>query len=182
MLDPQETEIDGHEFQYHPMMLSPARKQFDELSQRFGPAIASAIEGLSGADIDRDMDAGAQLGGLTQSAGGLLRGLVAGLDPAYHKKLADALADKTLYRNTDGNYVPLDNAQREVMFGMNLLTEAKLIWWCLTVQYADFLGPLRDLSMQAIGFRSLTGSALASRKEQIGSPIGSPQATNTATA
>ncbi len=44
MLDPEHKEIDGTEFCYQPMMLKQSRKQFDQLSQRFGPAIASAIE------------------------------------------------------------------------------------------------------------------------------------------
>lgn len=183
MLEPEDKEIDGHEFRYHPMMLKPARKMFDQLSQRFGPAIASAIEGLGNANIDQDMEFAEMLGGVTDSAAGLLRGIVAGLDPTYHAQLADTLAGSTLWKHPDsGEYVKLTSELREVMFGKNLLTESKLIWWCLSVQYSDFLAPLRDLSLQAVSLRSVTASALASRKEQIGSPIGSPQATSTATA
>ena len=183
MLEPEETEIDGHEFRYHPMLLKASRRMFDELSQRFGPAVASAIEGLGNANIDQDMEFTEMLGGVTDSAAGLLRGLVSGLDPAYHAKLADQLAASTLWKNPEnGEFAKLTNELREVMFGKNLLTEARLIWWCLTVQYADFLAPLRDLSLQAVSLRSVTASALASRKELIGSPIGSPHQTNTATA
>ncbi len=183
MLEPEQTEIDGYEFQYHPMMLRPSRKMFDELSQRFGPAVASAIEGLGKANIDQDMEFSEMLGGVTDSAAGLLRGVVAGLDPTYHAKLADALAANTLWKNPEsGEFAKLTAELREVMFGTHILTEAKLIWWCLSVQYADFLAPLRDLSLQAVSLRSVTASALHSRKEQTGSPIGSQPAINTATA
>ncbi len=147
MLDPQEKEIDGIEFRYQPMMLKPARAMFDGLAQRFGPAIASAVEGLSEADIDSDMELSAMLGNVSKSAGGLLRGIVAGLDPSYHAKIADELAKQTEYRNESGNYVELAPAVRELMFGAKLLTEGKLIGWCLSVQYADFLEPLRTLGM-----------------------------------
>lgn len=183
MLETEEKEIDGHEFQYQPMMLKASRRMFDELSQRFGPAIASAIEGLRRADLHMDMEPTELLGGVTDSAAGMLRGLVAGLDPAYHAKLADTLAAHTLWRNPDsGQFAKLTNDLREVMFGKNLLTEAKLIWWCLSVQYSDFLEPLRNLSLQALSLRTATASALASRKEPIGSHTASPPATNTATA
>jgi hypothetical protein len=165
------------------MMLKASRKQFDELAQRFGPAIAAGIEGLGSAQIDADMEGSEMLGGVTDSVGGLLRGLVAGLDPNYHAKLADALAANTLWKNPDsGEFAKLTNDLREVMFGKNLLTEAKLIWWCLTVQYADFLGPLQTLGMQAVSLRSVTASALSSRKELTGLHTASPPAASTATA
>jgi len=152
------------------MMLKKSRAMFDGLTQRFGPAVASAIEGLSDADINSDMDMGAMLGNVSKSAAGLLRGFVAGLDPTYHAKLADDLAQQTRYRNEHGNFVSLAAGDvREQMFGANLLTESKLIGWCLSVQYADFLGPLRTLGMSAMSFRKMAGSTSGSPKESTGS-------------
>jgi len=149
---------------------------FDGLAQRFGPAIASAIEGLSDADIDSDMQIEQMLGNVSKSAGGLLRGVVAGLDPSYHEKIANELATQTQFRNEGGNFVPLEPAMREMMFGANLLTETKLVVWCLGVQYADFLEPLRDLGMTAMSFRRMAGSPSVSPTGSIGSSTESPQA------
>ncbi len=181
MIEAEDKEIDGHDFRYHPMMLKASRKQWDELAQRFGPAVAAAIEGLGAAQIDVDMELTEILGTATESAGGLLRGFVAGLDPKYHEKLADLLASQTQIKNEKGNYVPLTNDMREVLFGTHLLTEVKLIWWCLSVQYADFLGPLGKLSQQAAALRATAASALGSRPASTGSPTESPPATSTAT-
>ena len=183
MLEPEETTIDEHEFRYHPLTLKPARKLFDELSQRFGPAIASAIEGLGKANSDQDMEFSEMLGGVTDSAGGLIRGVVAGLDPTFHAKLADTLANTTLYKGPDmDDFAKLTGDRREFFVATSMLTETELIGWCVSVQYADLLAPLRDLSLQAVSLRSVTASALHSRKEQTGLHTASPQAINTATA
>ena len=179
MLDAQEKEIDGIHFMYQPVMLKQSRTMFDKLAQRFGPAVAAAVEGLGTAELTGDMEFAAALGGITDSAGGFLRGVVAGLDPAYHAALADELAKQTQFKNSEGNLVPLGDSEREVMFGANLLTETKLIWWCLSVQYADFLAPLGKLSQQALGLRQMAMSALESQKVSIGSPTGSQSATST---
>lgn len=179
MLDPQEKEIDGTVFQYHPLTLKASRALFDKLAQRFGPAIASAIEGLNSAQIEAGMEFTETLGGLAAPAGGLLRGLASGLDPAFHAEVADTLARKTLYQTDDGKFAQLEPV-REALLGV--MMEAKLIGWCLSVQYADFLAPLRDLSMQAVSLRGMAVSALESRRGSTGSPIASPSPTNTATA
>ncbi len=182
MLETEEKEIDGIWFKYQPMMLKDSRRMFDGLAQRFGPAIASAIEGLDQAEIDMDMKVNEMLGGVVKSAGGLLRGFVAGLDPSYHEQVANQLAKGTEYQNESGNYVPLDNNTRETMFGAKLLTETKLIIWCLSVQYSDFLEPLQQAAMTAVSLRGMALSALESRGGSIGSHTGSPRATDTATA
>jgi hypothetical protein len=165
MLEPQEKEIDEIKFRYQPMMLKPSRAMFDGIAQRFGPAIASAVEGLSDADIENDMEFERMLGNVSKSAGGLLRGIVAGLDASYHEKLANELANQTEYVNEAGNWVPLVPAVREIMFGAKLLTETRLIMWCLGVQYADFLEPLRGLGMKALALRRMGASPSASPTE-----------------
>ncbi len=182
MLEPEEKEIDGIGFKYQPLMLKQSRAMFDGLAQRFGPAIASAVEGLSEADINSDMEFSAMLGNVSKSAGGLLRGVVAGLDPTYHEKIANELAKQTEYKNEGGSYVPLEPAVREVMFGAKLLTETKLIAWCLSVQYSDFLEPLRTLGMSAMSLRGMAVSALGSPPGSTGSSIESPPVPSTPTA
>lgn len=182
LLPPEEKTIDGIDFMYQPLMLKQSRAMFDKLAQRFGPAVASAIEGLSEAQIDGDMELAQALGGVTQSAGGLIRGVVGALDPSYHAALADELAKQTQYRNESGNWVPLGDDVRQMMFGCRLLTETKLIAWCLGVQYSDFLAPLRRLAMQAVSLRGMAISALDSRQVSTGSPTESPPATNIPTA
>ncbi len=182
MLEPQEKEIDGITFKYQPMMLKSSRAMFDGLAQRFGPAIASAVEGLSEADINSDMEIGAMLGHVSKSAGGLLRGVVAGMDPAYHAKLADELAKQTEFRNEGGNFVPLGTDIREMMFGAKLFTETKLIAWCLSVQYSDFLEPLRTLGVTAMSFRRMGGLPSTSPTESTGSFTESQPAQSTPTA
>ena len=137
---------------------------------------------MSEADINSDMEFSAMLGNVSKSAGGLLRGIVAGLDPSYHEKIANELAKQTEFKNEEGNYVPLDPAVREVMFGAKLLTEAKLIAWCLSVQYSDFLEPLRTLGMSAMSLRGMAASALGSPRGSTGLSTESQQAPNTPTA
>lgn len=182
MLEAEEKEIDGFTFRYQPMMAKKARALFDKLAQRFGPAIASAVEGLADADVDAEMNFAESIGGLTSSAGGLLRGVAGGMDPAFHAALADELAAKTQVMNDDGNFVPLSNDWREVAFGTKLLTEWRLIMWCLNVQYADFLAPLQSLAVTATGLRATALSRSDSRRASTGTPTESQPASATATA
>lgn len=182
MLEVEENEIDGLTYQYSPLMLKPARALFDKLIQRFGPAIANAVEGLQGADLTDDMEVDEALGNVAGSAAGLLRGVVDGLDPKFHAELCDTFAKQTLVDvEGDGNMLPLVGV-RELLFGRKLLTEAKVVMWCLKVQYADFLEPMQTLATTAIALRATAGSRSTSRPGSIGSPIESPQATDTATA
>lgn len=182
LITAEEKEIDGIRFRYTPLMLKQSRATFDELAQRFGPAIAAAVEGLGAAELNADMEIAQVLGSVTDSAGALLRGFVGGLDPAYHAKLADALAKQTEFVNDKGNWLPLGDNIRELMFGARLLTETKLIWWCLSVQYSDFLAPLAKLGQQAIALRGMATSASGSPKASTGSSIASPSVTSTPTA
>lgn len=182
MLEAQENEIDGLTYQYTPLMLKPARALFDKLVQRFGPAIANAVEGLQGADLSDGMEIDEALGNVAGSAAGLLRGAVDGLDPKFHAELCDTLAKQTLVDvEGDGNMLPLTKV-RDLLFGRKLLTEAKVVMWCLKVQYEDFLEPMQTLATTAIALRATAGSRSSSPKESTGLPIESPQAKDTATA
>jgi len=177
-----ETTIDGTDFLYRPLDLKEARALFDKLAQRFGPAIASAVEGLGSAKLDVNMEFTAALGGITDSAGGLVRGVVSGLDPEFHAWLADHLAARTEFRLADsGNMVPLKTIHRMELFRGKLLTEMKLIGWCLSVEYSDFLEPVRGLAQYAISLRATASSHFNSHQESTGSSSESPQASASAT-
>ena len=72
---------------------------------------------------------------------------------------------------------------REMLFATKLLTETRLIVFCLGVQYADFLEPLQNLANTALALRArAAGSLSSSQQQQTGSSTGSQPASGTATA
>lgn len=182
MLEAQEREIDGLKYTYQPLMLKPARALFDKLVQRFGPAISMAIERLTDAEVTEDMPLEEALGHVASSAGGLIKGVVNGLDSKTHNEIADIVAKQTTVdMENNGNMMPLTDA-RELLFGCNLLTEFKVIAFALEVQFADFLEPMRNLSQVALAFRAKAGLRSDSRKESTGTYTESRQAQDTPTA
>lgn len=185
MLEPETTEIDGRTYEYTPLMLKPARNLFDKLLQRFGPAVASAVEELNEADIQKGMSGEEAIGSATKSLGGLMRGLVAGLDPKFHEELATTLAKQTRveWGNDDGEQKMMALTDvRELLFGRRIMTEFEVIIWCLRVQYADFLEPLQSLVSTALTLRAKAVSHSDSPKGSTGIFTGSPSARDTPTA
>jgi hypothetical protein len=183
MLETHEKEIDGRTYVYQPLMLKPARALFDRLVQRFGPAIATAVEKLQDAELTEEMELGEALGHVAGSAGGLIRGIVTGLDAKTHAEISDQIAKQIRVKAEDDStkLVPL-NDLRELLFGRNLLTEFKVIAFALEVQYWDFLEPLRNLSNTALAFRAKAGLHSRSRMGSTGISTESPQANDTPTA
>jgi hypothetical protein len=182
MIEPKTKEIDGCTYTYNPLLLKPARLLFNKLLNRFGPAIASAVEGLESADFDTDSEVLEAIGTASQSAGNLMRELVKGLDEKFHAELCDKLAAQTQVDEAgNGNLVPLTQV-RELLFAQNLTTEFKVVLFCLEVQYQDFLAPLRSLAEGALAARAAAGSRSASLKGSIGQSTGSPFQSDTATA
>lgn len=186
MLDVEEKEIDGRTYRYQPLMLKPSRTLFDKLVQRFGPALANALDGLQSADIGEEMEVMQALGSLSGSAAGLLRGVVQGLDSKTHAEICDTLAKQTTveWSNEETGqtkYLPLADV-RELLFGRNLLTEFRVVAFCLQVQYEDFLAPVQSLATTAMALRAKAGSRSGSPKASTGLPIESPQANDTPTA
>jgi hypothetical protein len=182
MLEVVQTEIDGYEFTYQPLMATPARALFDKLVQRFGPAVAGAVRGLKDADLSDDMEMAEALGSVTESVGSLISGLASGLDPKFHAQLVDDLFKQVQFKNEHGNFAPLDKGTREIMFGTKLLLEMKLVSFCLKAQFSDFLAPLQSLTSSALALRAQALSRSASRPASTGSPPASPQASATPTA
>ncbi|MDP6424346.1 MAG: hypothetical protein QGG14_06355 [Planctomycetota bacterium] len=190
MLEKEESEIDGNVYRYQPLKLKPARALFDRVVQSFGPAIANALEGLKDAEeLDEDMDVTVALGALSGSFAGMLRGVVDGLDERTHAKLADDFAKQLEVEvpldpnEPDGEraFMPLES-MREQLFGRRLLTEGKVIVFCLRAQFEDFLEPVQRIAMQATALRAKVVSSSSSRKESTGSRTVSPQAVGTPTA
>lgn len=190
MLEKEETEIDGNLYRYEPLKLKPARALFDKLVQRFGPAIANAIEGLKDADeLDDGLEVTEALGMLSGSFAGMIRGVVDGLDEKTHSKLADDLClqlevEVPLDPNEpDGEraYMPL-KAMREQLFAKRLLTESKVLVFCLRVQFEDFLEPMQRLVTTSVSLRATAASRSSSPKASTGLHTESPRATATPTA
>lgn len=185
MLETQEKEIEGRLYTYQPLMLKPARALFDKLVKKFGPAIASAIEGLESAPIEGSGDVLEALSGASKSVAGLIDGLVKGLDAKTHEEIADTVAQnmRVELTNDDGDTqtVALKQA-RDMIFGQNLLTEFKVIAFALDVQFSDFLAPMRQAATMAIAVRAKGASLSNSQKGSTGSFSESPQVRNSATA
>ena len=182
MLDIEEKEIDGRVYRYQPLMLKPARKLFDKLVQRFGPAIANGLDGLHDAQIDDGVELTEALGHVAKSAAGVLRGVVEGLDENTHAHICDTLAKQTTVEWGDDNgqtkHMPLTEV-RELLFGKNLLTEMRVVMFCLGVQYEDFLAPVQSLAINAMSLRAKASSQSIYRKVSTGTPTESPQAPTT---
>ncbi len=185
MLEPEEKEIDGKVYTYQPLTLKPARALFDRLVQRFGPAVANAVEGLQDAEIDEEAEITEVLGSVAGSVAGLLRGVVQGLDSTTHAYLCDTIAKQTKVEwvneeTGQSALMPLMDV-RELLFGKSLLTEIKVVMFGLQVQFDDFLGPMQNLATSALALRA-AGSRSGSPKASTGSPTESPRASDTATA
>lgn len=176
MLETHEKEIDGRRYVYQPLMLKPARALFDKLLQRFGPALATGVEKLQDAHLTEDMELGEALGNIAGSAGGLIKGIVIGLDAKTHAEISDIIAKQMMVQAEDDNTKMQSLTDiRELIFGRNLLTEFKVIAFALEVQYWDFLEPLRNLSNIALAFRAKAALRSKSPKGSIGGSIGSQQ-------
>jgi hypothetical protein len=190
MLDKEEKEIDGNVYRYEPLKLKAARALFDKLVQRFGPAIANAVEGLKEAEeLDENMEVTEALGMLSGSFAGMLRGIVDGLDERTHASLADTLCTQLEVEvplnpdEPEGEraFMPL-KSMREQLFARKLLTESRVLVFCLRVQFEDFLEPMQRLVATSVSLRATAASRSSSRKGSTGLRTESPSAADTATA
>ena len=185
MLESQTREIDGLTYTYQPLMLKPARALFDKLIQRFGPAIAAAVDGLKDAEIDEGAEIIQALGSIAGSVAGFLRGVVSGLDSKTHSEICDVIAKQMRVdypQQDEGTKQMALMDVRELLFGQSLLTEFKVVMFGLQAQYDDFLAPMQSLATTAIALRAKAQSGSSSPRESSGSPIESPRVSDTATA
>ena len=185
MLEIESKEIDGRTYHYQPLTLKPARTLFDKLLQRFGPAVADAVEGLKDAELNEDSDITEALGSIAGSAAGLLRGAVQGLDAKTHAELCDTVAKQTkvdMENEETGETQQMGlMAVRELIFGKSILTEFRVILFALQVQYEDFLAPMQNLAQTAMALRAKASSS-NSQRGLTGSSTGSQPVSDTATA
>ena len=172
MIESVETTIDDVEYRFMPLMADPARKNLDELLKRFGPAIASVIEGLNGTnkieDFDMDKTEDAELIKVfSRSLGGGIREFTQALSSHFHKELVDVFLTQVDVKE-DGSWVKLTSSKRQMLFGTKLATETRLLVFCLGAQYSDFFGPLRTAIMSAALKMTVRQSNSNSLKTSIG--------------
>jgi hypothetical protein len=197
MIETVEKEIDGVRYQFTPLMAKAARNELDQLIQRFGPSIANGIKGLQAVgdfNIDTDVDELAtKIAGLQAVSGSLgntLEAFCGALTPAYHANLARIFLSNVLAEvevpnpatgGIDMGMQKLTEDFRNIYFATKLLTETKVLIWCLEVQYGDFFEPLgraREFITRAL--EMMNQSASKSPKDSTGTSTESPVVSDTA--
>jgi hypothetical protein len=147
MIEAKDKLIDGDNYRFTPLMVKQARAELDKLIQKFGPAIALAVKGFESINLDADIDlegpkSEALLSALPAVAGsvsGAVTGFSAALSPAYHADLVETFF-KNVELEVDGGWRRLEPKFCNVHFATKLLTETKVLLFCLEVQYSDFFG------------------------------------------
>jgi len=172
MIESVETTIDDVEYRFMPLMADPARKNLDELLKRFGPSIASVIEGLSGTnkieDFDMDSTEDAELVKVfAKSLSGGIREFTHALSSHFHKEIVDVFLTQADVKEDD-KWVKLTSNKRQILFGTRLATETRLLVFCLQAQYSDFFAPLRTAIMSAALKMTVKQSSSTSPKTSIG--------------
>jgi len=153
MIEIQEKTIDGDCYRFTPLMVKKARAELDKLLQKFGPAVALAIKGLESVNVDADIDLEGSRGEAIVSAlpavagslSGAVTGFSAALTPAYHAELVE-----TFFKNVT---IDVGESQQRLTpefcslhFATRLLTETKVLLFCLEAQYSDFFGLWESLA------------------------------------
>lgn len=173
MIEAKSKEIDGMTFEFMPLMATPAREMLDKLINKLGPSVASALEGLSTAkEFSLEDDVVSKLlPAVSGSLGGGLRGFCEALQPSFHKELVDSFF-KNVTVEDEGKKLPLKN-QAEFIFATKLLTETKVLAWCLEVQYSDFFELLKQgLASATLSLTKKTQSNSDSQTKSIGLSTG----------
>ena len=170
MIEATDREIDGHTYRYMPLMAGKARTLLDELIQRFGAPMGSAVEALDraqGLTLDDDTEDMTKMAGkLAAPVGAAITGLAGQLDPAFHARLVKTLAAQTQVHTGAEKLVPLSTVI-EIHFATSLLAETKWIGFCLECQYSDFLDLFKASAINAVAMRALANT------HKSGSPKGS---------
>lgn len=178
------TEIDDREFQFTPLALKPARKLFLQLTRRFGPALADGVAALDKAgDVNPDQEIEQALGTMAAPLGAAMRQAFLELDPEFYESLTITFGKRCQVKNDEGRWQELDATAAERAFQSKLMSEMRWVWWCLSMQYSDFLAPAQRAMGTAISLKAAANeSRFSSPKESIGKSTESPQATDTPSA
>ena len=181
MIEKKQKEIDGVTFEFMPLMATPARDMLVQLCNKLGPSLASGIEGLDKAkSFSLESNVAELIPALAGSLGGTIRSFCTSLQPGFYKNLITLFLSRVTFQNENGGMQKLDEAAREIMFAVKLMTEMKVLIWCLEVQYADFFGLLRKGGTYAmLNLAEKSQSGLNSQKDSIGVSSESPATINT---
>ena len=170
MIELKQKNIDGVDYEFLPLMATPARNMLDQLINKFGPAIAKGLEGLKDAgEFSGDDDVSALVPALSGSLGAALDSFSTAITAGFHKNIVDTFLNKVNVVEPDGNKPQLTAADREIRFATNLLTETKVLLWCLEEQYGDFFGLFRRVGIQTAANMAIkTPSKSNSLKDSTG--------------
>jgi hypothetical protein len=179
MIEPVKREIDGDEYQFLPLQAKAARRELDGLLQAFGPSVSKGIRGLKAANVDAELTTDNVVGmlpAIAEAIGGAVEGFTRALTPEYHEKIVKTFLDRCTIKRYDEardqeRWPTLDEKFREIHFGTRLLTETKILLFCLEVQYADFFELLGNLGT-SLG-RLLPDRTQSSSESREGSTGGS---------
>lgn len=185
MLEAITKEIGGYEFKFQPLMATPARTLFDKLVNRFGPTIASAMEGLEQANelnLEQETeDQAGMIAAMFPALGSGIRELSGALNENFHRDIVKTLGDQTHVRlEEDGEFVSLRKEVREVLFAQKLTLEFKWLGFCLGVQFADFFELFKAAALKAVVAKAVNNESRSSfQKISTGSFSGSQRPNDT---
>ena len=194
MLEPQEKEIDGHRYRFLPLTIKPARQTLDMLIQKLGPSTAAAVRGLKNAgsfDPDEHADNAttavlSALPAVAESFGDAIESFARVFDSAFHDYLVKTFFPRVEVRTQDNEgreaWPRLSSDLCANHFATNLMSELKVLCWCMEVQYSDFFEPLKRASLSLAWSRAQRRRPHSdSQKDSIGTSSESPQASATGT-
>lgn len=179
MIEPVRREIDGDTYEFSPLMAKAARRELDKLINKFGPAVASGIQGLQAMNVDAEVNLDAEgtealigaLPAVANSVGSIVGRFSQSITPEYHEALITTFFEQVRVQNGE-NWPKLDKSYCDLHFATRLLTETKVLAFCLEVQYADFFGLLGTIKNMLGSLRKMTDqSSLNSPEDLTGTSI-----------
>lgn len=184
MIESHETEIGGNRYRFLPLQLKPARRMLNLILKRIAPGVADGIRGLKEAksdvldtEVKNEVTAlVAVLPALSASLGGIVEGLGLALDPKFHEEMIATFFPRVTV-NMDGDWPKLTSDRCADFFATSLLSETKVLLWCLKVQYADFFELWSVAKSSLASFQAEMKQRLStSPSASTGTPSESPQA------
>jgi hypothetical protein len=132
--------ISDRDYQYTPLLLTPARLLWDTVVKKYGGCIAALLEGVRKPEnLSAESEVADFMTEGISMLGSGIREFVYNHDNATHTMLWNTLRPHIEMRNDIGNFIPLSNELAEDIFATNVSGELCLLIECLKVQYKDFL-------------------------------------------
>jgi len=153
MIEKKTKELGGIEFTFSPLMAGQARLMLDKLIKTFGGVLAATVSGADGVNIEEvkalDLDKSQEpelIKVFASAIGGGLGAFSQAITPEFHTELVDTFLKQVTFIDPDTRESRgLTKNVREVMFSTRLALETRVLLWCITEQYGDFLEPVRRL-------------------------------------